>query len=67
MKSETSQQVLVKFRESLGYPLNIYILLNLKNLKEVDEFLGAYDIPEPNQGEINNLKRSKEAVRSIHY
>lgn len=67
MKSETLPQALVEFRKSLGNPLNTYIPLSWKNLKEVDEFLGVYDIPKLNQGEINNLNRSREAIRSNQY
>lgn len=46
--------ILMKSQESLGHVLKIYST-KAENLKEIDEFLDAYDLPKSNQYEKCNL------------
>lgn len=55
MKTETLQQIPVKFKEHI---LETYSLAN-QNLKEIDTFLGTYDLQKLNQDHIKILKWSE--------
>jgi hypothetical protein len=58
MKKVTSQQIPIKFGESLGNTLKNLCSNKLKNQEEMDKFLYAYDLPTLTQEDINHLNRS---------
>ena len=47
-----------KYKRSQETTTSNYMPNKMNNLEEMDKFLGMYNLPRPNQEEIENMNRS---------
>ena len=52
MKKERLQQTMQKYKGLLETIMNNYMAINIDNLEEMDRFLEKFNLPRPNQEEI---------------